>query len=255
MKSLWITSLVKDQRVVKEIIHQAGKYGLEANGHFWEDDLKKMAWLAVKEKLRDKAVHLWVVLVSKDALTVDVRYALTLLTLAIQAERPELPILVIAPAEDMGKDDLPGVFADTPYITGCGSSAGVKFAALANMRAKQIQRPYYIAVHANPGFGVWLEVGPATGHEWAGVIVGVNQGEIKAHGYGERGRIPEKCVVEYPIKGMKLASGTTEYLAWGIQNKLTDSVSYFVKVDGVVVSCLYGPLPDDEQVDLHILRM
>jgi len=255
MKSVWITALAKEPDVVKEIIHQANKYGLEANGHFWEDDLKQMAWLAVREKLKDKAVSLWVVLLSKDAMNPDVRYGLTLLSLAIKTERPELPVLLIDPADRVTKEDLPGIFDTTPFVKGSGTKVAVKFAAMANIPAKQVSVPYHLAVHANPGYGVWFEVGPCRDEDWTGVLFGVRQGEIKAHGCGIRGQIPEKCVVEYPIKGMKLASGVDEYLAWGIQNRLTASESYFVKVDGVVVSCLYGPMPDDVQADLHILRM
>jgi hypothetical protein len=44
-------------------------------------------------------------------------------------------------------------------------------------------------------------------------------------------------------------------VAWGIKNTLTELTSYFVMVDGSVGSCLYVPLPEDEQADSHILKM
>lgn len=253
MKSLWITSLVKDKSVVNDLTQQAARYGLEARGHFWEDNVKKMAWLAVYEQLKDTSIHLWVILLSREVLTPDVRYALTLLTLTIKNERPDLPVLLLDPALKMEKSALPGIFADFPFIREKGAVVGVKFTAMANMPAKQHVPPYYLTVHANPGFGVWFEVGPSPGQQWHGAIFGVHQGEIKAHGFGERGTLPERCVLEYPIKGMQLESGGVVYQAWGIQNKLIESTSYFVKVDSTVSSFLFGPLPTDQQADLHLI--
>ena len=255
MKSIWITALSKDQSIVQQLMQLAANYGLEGKGHFWEDDLKKMAWLPIKEKLKDKSIHLWVILCTKEALTEEVRYGLTLLSLALQKERADLPVLVVDTSGKMNPEDLPGIFIDNTFVQDTGSSLGVKFAAMANMPFKAKMHPYYLAFHANPGFGVWFEVGPGGGEAWNGVVFGINAGEIKAHGVGERGRIPEKCVLEYPIKGMKIESGNNEYTAWGIQNNLDDKFSYYIKVDGMATSLMYGQMPDEEQADLHLLRM
>jgi hypothetical protein len=45
MKRVWLSSLIKSEDVVKKLIAQLKTYGLEANGHFWEDDLEKVAWM------------------------------------------------------------------------------------------------------------------------------------------------------------------------------------------------------------------
>ncbi len=98
-------------------------------------------------------------------------------------------------------------------------------------------------------------MGPATGAQWSGALFGQNQAEIKAHGVGTRGRIPEKCVLEYPIKGVKLEAGEDTYTAWGIKNMLTEQDSYYIKVEGTVRSILFGELPEGDQADLHILKI
>ena len=255
MKTLWITAVNKDEQLVQALIATAKKYGLGANGHFWQDDLKKMAWLAVSKQLQDKAVSLWVIVIDESALTPEVRYGLTLLTMVSRQQRPELPILILDTSASMDSGSLPGIFADTPMLASNNPSLGAKFAAMANMPAKKVIKDYRFTVHANPGFGVWFEVGPTVGAQWLGSIFGVNQGEIKAHGIGPSGVLPEKCTLEYPIQGMKLESGTDTFIAWGVKNKLEEKDSYYVKVEGTVSSILFGMLPEDDTAEVHVLKM
>jgi hypothetical protein len=43
MKKIWITSLAHEEKHVQRIMAMLKTYALDANGHFWMDDLKKMA--------------------------------------------------------------------------------------------------------------------------------------------------------------------------------------------------------------------
>lgn len=53
------------------------KYGIQQEGHFWVDDIKKMALLAPKENLVELETALWIILGSeKDIGTDSVRYGL-----------------------------------------------------------------------------------------------------------------------------------------------------------------------------------
>jgi len=64
----------------------AKKYGLDANGHFWVDDMKHMAWKSPVENLVEPATILWVIMGSEKELeTASVRYGLGLLALTVQA--------------------------------------------------------------------------------------------------------------------------------------------------------------------------
>ncbi len=154
MKNLWITALEKDEKLVQQLIALAGKYGLGADGHFWQDDLAKMAWLPVKQQLLDKNVSLWIITGQETSLSPDVRYGLTLLFLAVQLERPDLPVLWLDSSDKMEPDSLPGVFADTPFMAAGSPTLGAKLAAMANMPVQQHDSQYRLQVHANPGFGV-----------------------------------------------------------------------------------------------------
>lgn len=255
MKSIWITAFQDDKGLVQNIMQLAGKYGLAANGSFWQDDLTKMVWMSVKETLKDKAISLWVIAGNEESLTPEVRYGLTLLMLSIKQEKPELPILWIDSSSKMERALLPSVFADVPFLGADSTSIGSKLAAMANMPAKKQVHPFRLKLHANPGFGIWLETGPVSSTEWKGTILGLNEGKIKAHGVGDAGQIPEKCVLEYPSEGIELQSGETSYIAWAVQNSINESSSYFVKIDGVPKAILFGELPQGEEADLHILKI
>lgn len=41
--SIWITSLIKEKNIVGPLLKLSKQYGLEAQGHFWTDELEKMA--------------------------------------------------------------------------------------------------------------------------------------------------------------------------------------------------------------------
>ncbi|XCN73036.1 MAG: hypothetical protein Q3M24_22630 [Candidatus Electrothrix aestuarii] len=258
MKSIWITALAKEQVSVMAITGTASQYGLAADGHFWTDDLGKMAWLGIREKLTDKNISLWVIAGKAEDLTPEVRYGLTLLSLTIRMERPDLSLLWVDTEDDKDKSDnsmLPTVFAGVPRIGITSNLLGAKLAAGANTAAKPSATEYRLSVHANPGFGVWFEVGPVTPQEWSGAMLAVAGGEIKAHGVGPSGTLPEKCVLEYPLRGMELSLGEKKYTGWAVANKMTGDSSYFVKVDGVPSGLLFGPLAEGDEVELYRVDM
>ena len=59
MKTIWLTSLGSSQDAVKKLMSQMKTYGLEVKGHFWKDDLKKVAWMAARDDLADSKVSFW----------------------------------------------------------------------------------------------------------------------------------------------------------------------------------------------------
>jgi hypothetical protein len=255
MKSIWITALAKEQVSVVAITGTASQYGLAADGHFWTDDLEKMAWLGIREKLTDKNISLWVIAGKAEDLTPEVRYGLTLLYLTIRMERPDLSLLWIDTEDKVDAAMLPTVFASVPFIGMPNKLLGAKLAAGANTKAKPASAEYRLHVHANPGFGVWFEVGPVTPQEWSGAMLAVAGGEIKAHGTGPAGTLPQKCVLEYPLQGMELSLGEKKYIGWAVANKTASDSSYFVKVDGVPSGLLFGPLAEGDEVELYRVDM
>jgi hypothetical protein len=255
MKNIWMTALAKEQVSAATITGIAAQYGLNADGHFWADDLKNMTWTAVRDTLRDKAIALWVIAGGVDDLLPETRYGLTLLCLSIRAERPDLSILWADSDNQLSSEALPGVFADVPLVGSKSNLLGAKLAAGANTSAKPLSAEYRLGVHANPGFGTWFEVGPAGEEEWSGAMFAVTGGEIVAHGVGPAGTLPQKCVLEYPMQGMQLNLGETEYTGWAVANKLDGESSYFVKVDGIPSGFLFGPAAEGDEAEVHVVSI
>ena len=255
MKNIWMTALAKEQVSAVTITGIAAQYGLNADGHFWSNDLKNMAWTAVRDKLREKDISLWVIAGGADDLLPETRYGLTLLCLSIRAERPDLSILWVDTDNQLSSDALPGAFADVPLVGSNSRLLGAKLAAGANTVAKPSSVEYRLGVHANPGFGVWFEVGPVAAQEWSGAMFAVTGGEVMAHGVGPAGTLPQKCVLEYPMQGMQLKLGEAEYTGWSVANTLDGDSSYFVKVDGVPSGFLFGPATEGDEAEVYVVSV
>ena len=256
MKKVWITSLVRKEEQVGNMLGLAKKYGLDANGHFWVDDLKHMAWLAPKESCLDPEMGLWVIMGSaKDMEGASIRYGLGLLALTVQAKRGNgFPILWVSTEGEIKAEALPTPLRGAEVVALSSAVLGAKLVAKANTPVPKMDMDYRLDIHANPGFGVWMEIGPGKGHQWNGALFGVHGADIDAHGVGNAGKLPEKSVVEYPMKGLKLNLGERDYTAWAVQNKLDENLSYYVRVKDAPASMLFGPYAQDEEAEAHVIE-
>jgi len=257
MKKVWITSLARNEEQVGKLLSTAKQYGLDANGHFWTDDLKHMAWQAPMENIIDPEASLWMIMGSEKDLESDsVRYGLSLLALAVQAKKGHGFHMIWVGTEGAVKvENLPTPFRGADVVEVSNASLGAKIVAKANIPVSKIDIEYRLDIHANPGLGVWLEIGPGVGHEWAGALLGVAGGDIDAHGVGEAGKLPRKAVLEYPMQGLKLELGDTAYTAWAVQNKLDENQSYYVRIQDIPKSLLFGPYAQDEAADVHVIEL
>ncbi len=255
MKKIWITSLPKDEKQVGLLLSTSKNYALDANGHFWIDELKKMAWQASLQNIIDKDTGLWVIIGSKkDIEPQSVRYGLSLLALSAQAARETgINILWLCPGDMIMEEDLPTPFRNADIFSVSDSSIGAKLVARANMPSKKPGTEYRLNIHANPGYGVWIETGPCGTDNWNGAMVGVCNGKIDAHGVGEAGRLPLKSVLEYPVQGLKLKLSDKEYAAWAAQNVLASKNSYFARLCDVPESILFGEYAKGEEAEVHVI--
>lgn len=256
MKKVWITSLVRDEAVVTNVLGTAKKYGLDANGHFWTDDLQHMAWRAPADNLLEPETGLWVILgAEKDVQASSVRYGLALLTLTVQAGRGHgSHILWVCTEGAVTPEALPTPLRGAEITSASDASLGAKLVARANTPAPKIETDYRLDIHANPGFGVWVEVGPVKGQAWDGAMQGVQEGEVDAHGVGESGKLPQKCVLEYPMKGLKLNLGEREFIAWAVRNRLDEKTSYYARIRDVPKALVFGPLAQGEEAEVHVIE-
>jgi len=257
MKKVWMTSLDHDEKQVQKLMATAGRYGLDVNGHFWLDDVKKLAWLGPKEAITDKETSLWVILTSKKGLEADsVRYGLSLLAITVQAVKGHgFPILFVAVDGGIDIESLPTPLRGGDCISADSPSLGAKMVAKANTPVSAIDADYRIDIHANPNYGTWIEVGPSGGATWKGALLGVSGGEIDYHGVGAAGKLPEKAVLEYPVKGLKLKLGDREYVAWAVQNTIDGQASYYVRIQEMPAGLVFGPYAPDEEASVSVIEL
>ncbi|HON22247.1 MAG TPA: hypothetical protein PKV74_00620 [Syntrophales bacterium] len=258
MKKVWITSLEKDQKDVQRLLGTVRQYGLNGDGHFWVDDLEKMAWDGALEPLTAKETALWIIM-GGDASweKPSVRKGLSLLALAVQHRRGYgFPILLLTAAKAMDVNGLPTPFRGAEVLPLSTSAPGPKIVALASRPATAPVPEYRLNLHALHGIGLWFEVGPAKdGFPWEGVMFGVHGADIDAHGVGPADGIPARTVLEYQVKGMKVTLGEEEFTTWAARNRLDASLSYYVRTQGAPDKILFGPYAADDNAEVHVLSL
>jgi len=256
MKKVWITSLGREEDKVQKIMKTLKTYAIDANGHFWLDDLKKMAWLGPRAELIKDDTALWIILSSdKEIASESIRYGLSMLSLSIQAVRGHgFPIIFLHDGKIPSIDSLPTPFQGAEIFTVDNPAIGAKLVAKANMPLPKVPAEYRLDIYAIPQLGLWFEVGPFES-SWKGVMFGVCGGEIDAHGAGPEGKLPDKAVLEYPMQGLKLTVGGEEYVAWAVQNRLDAGSSYYVRVQGEPKSILFGPLAEGDDAEVYTINL
>ncbi|KPK96116.1 hypothetical protein AMJ80_01750 [bacterium SM23_31] len=257
MKKIWVTALEHDEKQVQVVLGTIRNYGMDCGGHFWTDDPKNMSWLEPKDTLVDKETALWVLTGSQKNLEKDsVRFGLALLALTVQAKKGYgFPILFVDTEGDVNSDGLPTPLKGVDLISIGSASLGAKMVAKVNTPVKKIDTEYRIDIHANRSFGLWFEVGPYLDKVWHGALLGVYGGGIDFHGVGEAGKLPQKAVLEYPMKGLKLQLGEREYEAWAVQNNLDENHSYYVRVKDMPGSIIFGPYTAEEEAEVNIIDL
>ncbi len=257
MKAVWLTSLGSSQDPITSLMSKLKTYGLEVSGHFWKDDLKNMAWMAPIENLADPKIPFWAILASDSELNnPDIRYGLCLTALAIQAKKGiHFPIIILQDQSDLiGKDQLPTPLKGAEILSAADPGFGAKLVAKAHTPIKPGASEYHIDIHGNEQIGQWFEVRPVNA-SWPGIMFGVSDAEIAFQAAGPAGNLPVKSVLNYPVQGLKLNLGETEYIAWATQNDLNDETSYFVKVNGFPKSIIFGPYSEEEAADVYVLDL
>lgn len=255
-KRVWITALAKDEAGIAGLMGSLKKYGLTTDGHFWVDDVKNMAWQAAAEELLKADTALWVITGDGEGLKkASVAYGLSLLAMKVYASKGESFPVIFAPEADLPPEArMPTLLKGAEIIPVSSSSFGVKAVSLANAPAKKIEKGYRLNVHGLPGIGLWLEAGPSS-IEWQGAMFGVHGAEIDFHGVGPSNGVPERAILEYAQKGLKVQLGEDEFTAWAIQNKLEPGMSYYVRVQGMPDRLLFGPYAQTEEAEVHVVTL
>ena len=257
MKALCLTSLTPSENVVKGFISQMKPYGLEIKGRFWSDDLQKMAWMGARDMLLDANIGLWGLLGSKQEFDKnETRYGLSLLALSVKARKSTSSnILVLQNGDDtIRAADLPTPLSGADILSLSDQSLGAKLVAKMHQQKNTAPEEYVIDIHGNEHIGQWFEIRPLA-DSWAGAMFGVAGGEVVFQAVGPAGGLPEKSILNYPMQGLKLTLGDSEYTAWAAQNEITPETSYYVKVDGYPTSIVFGPYSTEESTDVFVINL
>jgi hypothetical protein len=257
MKRLWITALDKDEVGVQRLMTAAKAYGLAASGHFWTDDLAKLAWAGAREELGHSDTGAWAILATPETLAkASIRQGLALLALELQSRKgPGFPVFLLAQDTAPSVTDLPTPLRGAQTFRLEDPALAVKLVAAANRPLTATGAEYRLALYPTQGLGLWFEVGPALGESWNGALFGVSVGAIDAHGIGPKGRLPERSTLEYPMQGLQLELGGTPHTAWAVRNILDPDSSYYLRVHDLAGSLVFGPFPEGDAAELFRIQL
>jgi hypothetical protein len=255
MKTTWVTALAHDVDLTQRTLGELQRYGLAPEGHFWVDDLPSLAWLEVRKKMEEQRPGLWLILTGATSLAEpNLRYGLSVLTLALMAHLETLPIAFLSPAtETLAPETAPPLLANALFLSSATPAWQAKLVGLANQPAKSV-RQYHLDLHGGRDVGQWFEVG-SIAETWQGALFAVAGAEIDFHAVGPRGKLPERSTLSYPQKGLKLEANGVEHSGWALRNAMAPSESYFIRVRGEPSSLIFGPYPEEDANDFFVLRL
>jgi len=258
MKKIWITALDKDQQEVQKLMVSMKSYGLGVDGHFWVDDLAKMAWDSALEKLSAKDVALWIILGKADQYQIPtICQGLSMLALSVQHRRGVgFPIVLVSTKGEINTASLPTPLKGADILPPALAALGPKIVALANKPIASITPAYRLNIHPIHGIGLWFEVGPPEGGlDWPGAMFGVHGAEIDFHGVGPADGVPERTVLEYALKGMKIRLGEDEFTTWAVQNSLSSGSSYYVRLKEAPDKIIFGVFAAGDEAEVHTIAL
>ena len=244
-KRIWLTYLPETGREdrLPSLIRTLERYGFKVDGGLWDRDVKRFGWSAHRGPLLDpEKADAWCVASGPEELRArEIRYGLSMLVLDVLSERPGLPSFLLS--EGPVPEELPHALRRLEPVDASASGWAARLLAGLQRFRPAPGGPYRLSAHAHEFIGQWFEIGPAEG-EWKGAVLGVDQGEITHHGVGPSGFPPERSVVEYPLRGLKMEVGGTEFTAWAVQNTIGPGESYYVKVVGQPGRLALGEHPE-----------
>lgn len=258
MKKVWITALSQgSQEQIQNLSQMLAGFGLAVDGHFWADDNANMVWAGPKDVLTEADTRVWLILSTKEELEKPaVRLGLSLLALVVQEKRGHsFPIVLAHDGHAPSPDDLPTPLAGALILAAQDPAIGPKLVAKANVNPRPVPTDYRLKVYPMMQFGLWIEVGPTGGEPWAGALFGVAGGEIDSVGVGKAGSLPQKAVLEFPMKDMKVELGGKPYTAWAVRNVFDRDDSFFIRILGEPEAVVFGPLGDTDAPELFTLRL
>ncbi|MFQ5773113.1 MAG: hypothetical protein ACE5GS_01205 [Kiloniellaceae bacterium] len=259
-KKVWLTWMPGGEGAPQpqDTVATLGRYGLEASGAQWTDDLEKVAWAELGGVLLDRAnADLWVLAGRRgDLESPRNRYALSLVTAMVRDGRGG-DLRGVCLGLDFAPEaaGMPFLLRSFQLLDGRDGGWPAALVAAAYGAPAPAVHDFRLNVIAHSLVGQWFEVGPREG-EWQGVMLGASaEGTITHHAVGPRGQLPEKAVLEYPVQGIEAQIGADKFLAWAVQNRLGPEDSYYVRIEGYPTKLIFGGHPGTDQAEVVVLDL
>jgi hypothetical protein len=238
----------------------ARQYGLNIKGQHWPEK-EKQAWLAsAKEAAQAQAAVILLVTTHAVYAQPENRRALALFRLLLQSllnRQVDGVVLLQGPPPTEPFPDLFGseVLGDW-MVVGPTDKWVARAVARAHVPTKS-SLPLHLSIYAEERLGVWLELRPNKAEGSQGFIAGVSGAgaDITFHAVGLSGRLPDKSVNEYELRGLKFDTEGIAFNAWGLQNKIAPEQSYFIRLEGEPDVLAFGALPGGEISELEFVRL
>lgn len=257
MKTVWISSLAVAEEDVQSLMQKLKTYGLDASGHQWSEDNQALAWMGPRDRLCAADCAFWAIMGSSEALRKpETRYGLSLLALCVQARRgAAFPVVVLqTDAAPLNAEDLPTPLQRAVVLSASDSGTPAKLVAKAHAKVPDLRAAYYFDMVGDPQLGQWYEVRPTQG-AWPGIIFGVDEGEIKFQAVGPEGSLPTTSTLNYPMQGIKLSLGETEFTAWATRNEVSQDTAYFIKVQGFPRTLIFGAYSEESEAEMYVIQL
>jgi hypothetical protein len=258
MKSIWITALAENQPRAAAVSAHLKKYGLQCQGHFWQDAPEKLGWRAALTGLLEAKADVWLILADDlEIAKPSVRYGLSLMAAALrQAKGAGFQIMLLWNSPAPPATELPQLLQGATVVEEAASAWAAKVVAKANMPGKAAPADYRLDIQGDERLGQWFEIGPVDG-AWDGVVLGVygEGAEINFHAVGNKGVLPEKTTLEYAQQGLKIQAGEREFTAWAVRNQVGHDASYFVRIKGCPEAIVFMPYADESDVSATLLTL
>jgi len=258
MKKIWLTSFKSaDHELLKQTYNQLNKY-VNIDGFICDYDIDIMTWNIIKDGLIDKETLLWAILMnSEDLDNFLFNYNISTLILAVQAKKGlNFPIIFIqTDRQIINNDQLPTPFLGIEIIKLSVTDPSAKILYKINSSSKKIEQEYYIDVYQIPHIGQWFEIGPKNNIWKSGSLLGVCGAKILFQGVGPRGSLPKKSILKSPIEGAEITWANKNFLIWSVQNEITPQDSHFLKIDGKPHTTIFGPITNENEFDMYIIKL
>lgn len=221
----------------------------------WKDLLSQPTdWMQLSPVLQDELVVVLAFAGDPKDLTPDVLAKITLLTLSI--DRPTLVSAFIL-CEEQGCE-LPEALGHFKQYHSLDPFGGKLMAERFRAQQEPWEAPFYVRSHLDPLIGLWLEVGTNLPGGRQDFLVGVTEAKITAFGVGNRGVIPARSTLSYPILGIEGELQEAPFSACAARNALTQENACYCRLEEIPTGVFMGKYPDEtdeqDQDDVSFIR-